>query len=152
MCLVVYDFNWFARWLLFRGSKYLKHITESKLNIYWIIWILNKKIEQQITERIGLNKSRTIKNWHKQLCWQHWIKHECHSKGWNVTIQHLHRVKYLCYYGTDNYNPICPGIKGVTSDMLTRTFFLLQQAEYFIKAHIKHGRLTFNTIVQSHFK
>ncbi len=35
-------------------------------------------------------------------------------KGWNVTAQHLHRVKYPCDYVTDNYNPICPGIKGVT--------------------------------------
>jgi hypothetical protein len=46
-----------------------------------------------------------------------------------VTIQYLHRVKYLCDYGTDNSNPICLGIKGVTSDMQTRAFLLFQQAE-----------------------
>jgi hypothetical protein len=50
-----------------------------------------------------------------------------------VTVQHLHRVKYLCDYGTDHYNPICLGIKGVTSDVLTRAFLLLQQAEQIIK-------------------
>ncbi len=50
-----------------------------------------------------------------------------------MTVQHLHRVKYLCDYGTDHYNPICLGIKGVTSDVLTRAFLLLQQAEQIIK-------------------
>ncbi len=47
-----------------------------------------------------------------------------------MTIQHLHRVKYLCDYETDNCNPICLGIKGVTSDVLTRAILILQQAEY----------------------
>jgi hypothetical protein len=65
-----------------------------------------------------------------------------------MTVQYLNRVKYLCDYGTDNCNPICPGIKGVTSDVQTRAFLLLQQAEYFIKALVKHGCLTFNTPVQ----
>ncbi len=46
-----------------------------------------------------------------------------------VTVQHLHRVKYLCDYGTDNCNPVCPGIKGVTLDVQMRAFLLLQQAE-----------------------
>jgi hypothetical protein len=46
-----------------------------------------------------------------------------------VTVQYVHRVKYPYDYGTDNYNPICPGIKGVTSDVLTIAFLLLQQAE-----------------------
>jgi hypothetical protein len=41
----------------------------------------------------------------------------------------LHGVKYPCDYGTDNCNPICLGIKGVASDVLTRAFLLLQQAE-----------------------
>ncbi len=59
-----------------------------------------------------------------------------------MTIQQLHRVKYLCDYGTDNCNPICPGIKGVTSDVLTRTLSLLQQDEKFMKS------LTLNTPVQ----
>ncbi len=44
-----------------------------------------------------------------------------------MTVQYLHRVKYPCDYETDNYNPICPGIKGVTSDVLMRAFLLLQQ-------------------------
>ncbi len=52
-----------------------------------------------------------------------------------MTVQYLQRVKYLCDYGTDNC-PICPGIKAVTSDVQTRAFLLLQQAEYFIKALI----------------
>ncbi len=51
------------------------------------------------------------------------------ERGSNVTVQHLYRVKYLCDYGTGNYNPICLGIKGVTSHMLLRAFLLLQQAE-----------------------
>jgi hypothetical protein len=65
-----------------------------------------------------------------------------------VTVQHLHRVIYLFDYGTDNCNPIYKGFKGVTSDVLTRAFLFLQQAEHFIKALIKHGCLTFNTPVQ----
>jgi hypothetical protein len=60
---------------------------------------------------------------------KHKINHECHLKRLNVTAQHLHRVKYPCDYGTDNYNLFCPGIKGVTSDVLTRAFLLLQEAE-----------------------
>jgi hypothetical protein len=39
-----------------------------------------------------------------------------------VTVQHLHRAKYPCAYGTDSCNPVCLGIKGVTSDVLTRAF------------------------------
>ncbi len=35
-----------------------------------------------------------------------------------MTVQHLHRVEYPCDYGTNNYNPLCPGIKSVTSDVL----------------------------------
>ncbi len=40
------------------------------------------------------------------------INHEClYWKSWNVTFQALHRVKkYPCDYGTNNYNPIWPGI------------------------------------------
>ncbi len=45
-------------------------------------------------------------------------------------------VKFLCDYGTDNYNPVCPDIKGVTLNVLTRTFLLLQLAEQFLKVHI----------------
>jgi hypothetical protein len=51
------------------------------------------------------------------------------QKGQNLTFQYLQRVKYLCDYRTDNCNPVCPGIKGVTSDVQTRAFLLLQQAE-----------------------
>jgi hypothetical protein len=47
-----------------------------------------------------------------------------------VTVQHLHWVKYLCDCGTDNYNLICPGIKGAASDVL----LLLQQAEWLKKS------------------
>jgi hypothetical protein len=47
----------------------------------------------------------------------------------NVTVKYLQRVKYLCDYGTDNYNRICPGIKGVKLDVQTIAFLLLQQAE-----------------------
>jgi hypothetical protein len=45
------------------------------------------------------------------------INHEClYWIGWNVTIQHCRvKKKYSCDYGTDNYNPICPGINGETS-------------------------------------
>jgi hypothetical protein len=50
------------------------------------------------------------------------------QKVLNVTIPYLHRVKYLCGYRTDNYNPICLGSKGVTSAVLTRAFLLLQEA------------------------
>ncbi len=33
--------------------------------------------------------------------------------GWNVTVLVFHRgKKYPCDYGTNNYNPIWPGIKG----------------------------------------
>ncbi len=36
--------------------------------------------------------------------------------GWNVTVQALHRVKkYPRDYGTDNYNPIWPGINSEIS-------------------------------------
>jgi hypothetical protein len=52
-CSLVYDVYCLARWLLFKGSKYLEHILE--LNIYWTIQILNDKIEQRITEQIALN-------------------------------------------------------------------------------------------------
>jgi hypothetical protein len=44
-----------------------------------------------------------------------------------VTIQYLQSVKYLCEYGTDNCNHVCPGIKGVTSDVQTRAFMLLSK-------------------------
>ncbi len=44
---------------------------------------------------------------------------------------------------------LCLSIKGVTSDVQTRTFQLLQQAEQFIKVLVKHGCLTLNTPVQS---
>jgi hypothetical protein len=62
------------------------------------------------------------------------------QRGLNGTVQYLKRVKYLCDYGTDNC-PICPGIKAVTSDVQTRAFLLLQQAEYFIKALISTSPL-----------
>jgi hypothetical protein len=41
----------------------------------------------------------------------------------------LHKVKYLCHYRPDNCNPVCLGIKGMTPDVLTRGFLLLQKAE-----------------------
>ncbi len=46
-----------------------------------------------------------------------------------MTVQHSQRFKYSFDNGTDNHNTISPGIKGVTSDLLMRTFLLLQQVE-----------------------
>jgi hypothetical protein len=82
----------------------------SELNICQTIWLLNNRIEWWITEMNGTEQNWTRNNWHKQ--WysnnKHWLKWGCNTKGWNVTIQHLQRVKYLCDYGTDNYNAVLP--------------------------------------------
>ncbi len=45
-CSLMYDVYWLARWLLILwGSKYLEHILGSELNIFWVTWILNNKVE-----------------------------------------------------------------------------------------------------------
>jgi hypothetical protein len=43
--------------------------------------------------------------------YKHRIKARVFKKGGNLTVQYSQRVKYLCDYGTDNCNPICPVLK-----------------------------------------
>jgi hypothetical protein len=73
----------------------------------------------------ALKKTGTINNWQQIIIMSN-DKQECYSKRLNCDCPTLARVKYLCDYGTDSCNPVCLDIKGAASDVLTRTFLLLQ--------------------------
>jgi hypothetical protein len=45
------------------------------------------------------------------------------------------RVQYLCDYGTDNYNPICPGVCCETSDDMLSVSLFFYQACGLLKNH-----------------
>ncbi len=103
-------------------------------------WSMNNEKAKKLNE----NKSRTkdeqtrmkLKNqkknytiyWHTSIM-HNTINHEC--LYWNrLKCDHssLHRVqKYPCDYGTDNYNPIWPGINSETSQA-TEGLVLTQQS------------------------
>ncbi len=125
-CSLMYDVYWLTWWLLLWGSKYLEYIPESELNILqseqW-----NEQWKQSTEYKLNYELSN---NWikitgNRQLLTNTNKSRESFKRGWNVTVQHLHKIKYPCDYGVDNYNPICPGIKGVTSDVQRRAFLLL---------------------------
>jgi hypothetical protein len=126
-CSLAYDVYWLARWLLFLGIEI--HGTHSRIRTEYLQNNTNTEQLSWITNiwTKALNKSRTINNWQGGIINKYWINTSIIQQDWNVTVQYLHRVKYLCDYRTDNCNPICPGIKGVTSDVQTRAFLLPQQ-------------------------
>ncbi len=105
-CSLLYDVYWIAWWWCLTGSKYLEYNPGSELNIYW----LNMKTEQwnRIEQKNLIewntacksNKSQTINqtilnnnNWQWALFTTQNKITIVIWKGWNVTVQHLHRVK-----------------------------------------------------------
>ncbi len=107
-CCLVYDVYRLPMIVVYRDRNTWNTFPGSELNIYRIIRILNSRIKHWITEMDSNNKSWTINNWQRAIIMTSWLKWVCHSKGWNMIVKHLHRVKYLCDYGTDNYNPVLP--------------------------------------------
>jgi hypothetical protein len=84
--------NWFEQ------NNLIEWNTEQKSNKRWI----TKRTVITGNEHYSQHKIN-----HECLCWMGW------KKIWpsNTCIG----LKYPCDYGTDNCNPICPGINGETS-------------------------------------
>ncbi len=61
------------------------------------------------------NNNKTRNNWQMSII--HNINHECffYKQAEMCLSDTCIGLKYPCDYGTDNYNPLCPGINSETS-------------------------------------